>query len=67
LSKVLSDPKYQGFLKALKDGKLEVVEPTVSFDNGVEYPKVKEYFGSATEAREALAEAGLLTPRPSTT
>jgi len=65
LSKVLSDPKYQGLLKALKDGKLTVVEPTVSFDNGVEYPKVKEYFGSATEAREALSalvEAGLLTP-----
>jgi DNA-directed RNA polymerase subunit RPC12/RpoP len=63
LSKVLSNPRYQALLKALKDGKLEVIEPVISFERGIEYPKLKEFFNSEDEAKEALdalVEAGIL-------
>jgi DNA-directed RNA polymerase subunit RPC12/RpoP len=65
LSKVLSNPRYQALLKALKDGKLEVIEPVISFERGIEYPKLKEFFnseGEAKEALDALVEAGILVP-----
>ncbi len=65
LLKVLNNPKYQALLKALRDGKLDVVEPLVSFESGVEYPKMKEFFDSESEAREALdalVEADILAP-----
>jgi len=65
LLKALSDPRYQALLKAMRDGKLDVVEPVVSFDAGVEYPKLREFFDSASEAKEVLnelVEAGILVP-----
>jgi len=64
-SKVLRDPRYQALLKAMRDGKLDVVEPVVSFEEGVEYPELRRFFNSASEAKEALdelVEAGILVP-----
>jgi len=65
LSKVLSNPKYQALLKAMKDGKLDALEPVMSFEAGVEYPKLREFFDSTSEVKEALdelVEAGILAP-----
>jgi len=65
LSKVLSNPRYQALLKAMKDGKLDALEPVVSFEAGVEYPKLRDFFDSTSEAKEALDElvnAGVLVP-----
>ncbi|MEM3552007.1 MAG: hypothetical protein QXN87_08735 [Candidatus Bathyarchaeia archaeon] len=37
------DYAAQKMLKALKDGKLSVLEPIVNYDFGVEYPKLREF------------------------
>ena len=53
----------QRILKAVKNGEVNVLEPTVNYDFGVEYPKLKELGLSRDEALSIindLCEAGIL-------
>lgn len=61
---ILKNGRIQRVLRALKDGVLSSIEPTVNFDSGIDYPSLHGFFDSVDEASRSLlmlCEAGLLT------
>jgi len=61
---ILKNERMQNLLKAMKDGKLKVIEPVVKFNGGIKYAKLEKFFDSPEDAKAALivlSETGLLT------
>jgi len=53
-SPIFRRDEVQKLLRALKDDKVKVIEPTFSYEKGVEYPALSEITGASAEALESI-------------
>ena len=64
-SAVFRRGEVQRLLRAIRDGEVEVIEPTLNYEDGVGYPALREITGASAEALESalkeLSMVGCLT------
>ena len=55
-SSVFRKVNVQRVLKTIKDRKLDAIEPNISHDNGIEYPKLNEFTSDLNELLSLLSK-----------
>jgi len=65
-SRIFRKGEVQGILKALKEGRINTIEPTFSFEAGIEYPELRKVTslseGAIQQTLEELSKVGVLVP-----